>query len=505
MDNGEKKGKAIGIDLGTTWSAMAWVEAESPEIIPNSEGQRTTPSVVAFEEGALMVGELARRQAVANPDWTVRSIKRHMGDKDFLKRINGSEYKPQEISAFILKKLKKDAESFFGQDVTQAVITVPAYFNAIQKEATREAGEIAGLEVLRIIDEPTAAAVAYGHGKEHEKLKKLLVFDFGGGTFDVSILKVVEGVISVAATSGDNFLGGDDLDKAITEHLAAAFEKENGAGILEGGAEAAQRLRDAAEEAKWHLSTKEKTRVSIPYLVPEKALNLNVSITRAEFEGLIGDLIKRTREPIFEALKEAGMEPADIDVILLVGGSTRIPRVKSFVAEIFGKSPSQEIHPDECVALGAAILADRLSKGAPTQLGGMRNTRSLGVELHDGSFAPIIKKGKVLPARARDTFTTVDDNQPSIRFPIYQGESATAAENDHLDELFIEGVREAPKGVPRIEVTFVMSEEGTVEATAKDLDTGVEADKVTFQGSTMSAGEISEAAARVEQMAEKME
>ena len=487
-------GRTIGIDLGTTNSCMAFVDVDGkPAIIPNAEGERTTPSVVAFEDDAVLVGTIAKQQAVINPERTIASIKRHMGDEQFVLTINSVDFRPQEISALILKKLKQDASTFLGEEVTDAVVTVPAYFDSIQKAATKEAGQIAGLNVQRVLDEPTAAAVAYGIN-ETEK-QTLLVYDLGGGTFDVSLLKLREGRFSVVTTAGDNKLGGDDFDERIMGYLADEFKKAHGGDLASLGPKTEQRLREAAEEAKKQWSARERTRVTIPFIVPEKALSLDVSVTRQAFEAITDDLIRRTQEPVVEALQSAKMEPTAIDVVLLAGGATRMTRVRAFVEKIMQRAATQKVNPDECVALGAAIAADRGTRGVT-----FKASRSLGVEIAGGAFSRVIGKGATLPTMAEEEYTTAKDNQTTIHFPIYQGEDPVADKNTLLGEVRIDGIKPGPKGEAQINVRFEMTAEGILIAAARDIasDRNVSAQ---IEGALMSSGEIAEAKDKVEALA----
>lgn len=487
-------GRTIGIDLGTTNSCMAFVDVDGkPAIIPNAEGERTTPSVVAFEDDSVLVGKIAKQQAVINPERTIASIKRHMGDERFMLTINGVDFRPQEIAALVLKKLKQDASTFLGEEVTDAVVTVPAYFDSIQKAATKEAGQIAGLNVQRVLDEPTAAAMAYGIN-ETEK-QTLLVYDLGGGTFDVSLLKLREGRFSVVTTCGDNKLGGDDFDERVMGYLADEFKKAHGVALASLGPKTEQRLREAAEEAKKQLSLRDRTRVTIPFIVPEKALSLDVSVTRQAFDAITDDLIRRTQEPVVEALKTAKMEPTAIDVVLLAGGATRMTRVHAFVEKIMQKVATQKVNPDECVALGAAIAADRGTRGVT-----FKASRSLGVEIAGGAFSRVVAKGATLPTMAEEEYTTAKDDQTVIHFPVYQGEDAVAEKNTLLGEMRIDGIKPGPKGEAQINVRFEMTAEGILIATARDVATDKNV-SAQIEGALMSSGEIEEARDKVEALA----
>lgn len=490
--------RTIGIDLGTTNSAMASMDIDGrAELITNAEGDRITPSVVAFDGDSVLVGKLAKQQAAANPDNTVFSIKRHMGDPLYKVRVAGKEYRPQEISALILRKLVRDAEAFLGEDLSEVVITVPAYFNSAQKAATKEAGEIAGLKVERILDEPTAAAMAYGMENREDEI--LLVFDFGGGTLDVSVLRIVAGHFSVIATSGDNHLGGNDFDERIVNYLADSFFQKYSVDLRELGPVVSQRLYEAAEEAKRQLSSRERTRVSIPFIVPDRALSLDVSITRQDFEALTDDLVRRTEQPVRDALEEARLHSRQIDTILLSGGSSRIPRIRSFLTQLFGKRPESRVNPDECVALGAAIAAEQGTRAVT-----FRVSRSIGVEVVGGGFSPILRKGATLPTAAEDVFTTAHDQQRAIHFPIYQGEAAMAKENELLGEIRVDGLSPGPAGKPQVVVTFEMDTEGLLHCTAIDRSTNKKVE-ATLRGAVMTDEEKATATAASEELAEKME
>jgi molecular chaperone DnaK len=479
-------GKIIGIDLGTTTSLMAFMEKDKPVIIPNNLGERLTPSVVCFtKSGELLIGKKARKAAIMNIDRTIFSIKRHMGT-DYRVSIDDKQYTPQEISSIILQKLKHDAEEFFGETVDQAVITVPAYFTDRQRQATKDAGEIAGFKVRRIIDEPTAAALAYGLDKQEDQT--LLVFDFGGGTFDVSIIEVMSGVFQVLAIKGDNHLGGDDFDQRIVEYLVEEFKKKEGIDLT-SDSNAMFRLREAAEEAKIELSEVLETEIILDAIAmtSKGPLTLAITITRSKFEQLVFDLIERTAQPTKEAVEDAGLEMKDIDRVLLVGGTTRIPAVQRIVKEITKKEPSKDIHPEEVVALGAAVQSIVLSP-LEGDIEGTFATRygkeppvvvhvtpfSLGVGLINDQFGVIIERNSTYPTEAKDVFTTTRDFQEAISFPLYEGESSIASENTFLDMLRIEGITPAPRGVPRIEVNFKINPDRILEVSAIDLATGKE-------------------------------
>lgn len=474
-----KKEFVVGIDLGTTNSVIAWMKPDgSVEVIPNAEGSRTTPSIVSFtKSGEILVGEPAKRQLILNSDRTIKSIKRKMGS-DYKVRIDDKEYTPQEISAYILKKLKKDAEEYLGGEIKKAVITCPAYFNDAQRQATKEAGIIAGLEVLRIINEPTAAALAYGLDKM-EGERKVLVYDLGGGTFDVSILEIGGGVIQVIATSGNNHLGGDDFDQRIIDYLAEEFKKQYGID-LRNDKQALQRLRDAAEKAKIELSSKLETDISLPYITAtaEGPLHLEMKLTRAMFESLTRDLVEKTREPIERALNDAKLKPQDIDEIILVGGMTRVPMVQKFIKDIFGKDPNKNVNPDEAVAIGAAIQAAILggTEGAKDKDVVLVDVTplTLGVEVKGGLLEPIIPRNTTIPVKKSKIFTTAEDGQTSVEVRVYQGERAMARDNIFLGSFQLVGIPPAPRGVPQIEVTFDIDSDGIVHVSARDLGTGKE-------------------------------
>lgn len=496
-------GKIIGIDLGTTNSCVAVMEGGEPVVITNAEGNRTTPSVVAFtKDGERLVGEVAKRQAVTNPDRTIISIKRHMG-KDYKKVIDGKEYTPQEISAMILQKIKADAESYLGETITDAVITVPAYFTDSQRQATKDAGRIAGLNVKRIINEPTAAALAYGLDKA-EGHQKIMVFDLGGGTFDVSILDVGDGVFEVLATRGNNNLGGDDFDQAIIDYVAEEFKKEHGIDLRENSM-ALQRLKEAAEKAKKELSTTMTTNINLPFVTATAAgpLHLNMDLTRAKFNELTEHLVEKTMEPVKLALEDAGLKASDIDKVLLVGGSTRIPAVQEAVKRLTGKTPQKDINPDECVAIGAAIQGGVLSGEVKDLLLLDVTPLSLGIETLGGVTTKIIERNTTIPTRKSQIFSTAADNQTSVEIHVVQGERQFAKDNTTLGRFILDGIPPAPRGVPQIEVTFDIDANGIVNVSAKDLGTGRE-QKITITSSTnLTEEEIQEKIKEAERYAEE--
>ncbi|WP_448376893.1 molecular chaperone DnaK [Fervidobacterium sp.] len=490
-----KKEYVVGIDLGTTNSVIAWMKPDGAiEVIPNAEGNRTTPSIVSFTKtGEILVGEPAKRQLILNSERTIKSIKRKMGS-DYKVRIDDKEYTPQEISAYVLKKLKKDAEEYLGGEIKKAVITCPAYFNDAQRQATKEAGIIAGLEVLRIINEPTAAALAYGLDKM-EGERKVLVYDLGGGTFDVSILEIGGGVIQVVATSGNNHLGGDDFDQRIIDYLADEFKKQYGVD-LRSDKQALQRLRDAAEKAKIELSSKLETDISLPYITAtaEGPLHLEMRLTRAMFESLTRDLVEKTREPIERALNDAKLSPQDIDEIILVGGMTRVPMVQKFIKDIFGKDPNKNVNPDEAVAVGAAIQAAILAgtEGAKDKDVVLVDVTplTLGVEVKGGLLEPVIPRNTTIPVKKSKVFTTAEDGQTSVEVRVYQGERAMARDNIFLGSFQLVGIPPAPRGVPQIEVTFDIDSDGIVHVSAKDLGTGKEQSMVVTGRQQLSSDQI---------------
>lgn len=474
--------KVIGIDLGTTNSCVAVLEGGEPVVIANAEGNRTTPSVVSIKaDGEILVGELAKRQAITNPDRTVISIKRHMGTNHKV-TINDKSYTPQEISAMILQKLKKDAEAYLGQKVDKAVITVPAYFNDSQRQATKDAGRIAGLEVLRIVNEPTAAALAYGLDKEEDQT--ILVFDLGGGTFDVSILEMGDGFFEVKATSGDNHLGGDDFDQVIIDYLIAEFKKDTGID-LSNDKMALQRLKDAAEKAKKDLSSVLTTQISLPFITADATgpKHLEVNLTRAKFEELSHHLVERTLGPTRRALEDAGLTPNDIDKVILVGGSTRIPAVQEAIKKLIGKEPYKGVNPDEVVALGAAVQAGVLTGDVKDVVLLDVTPLSLGIETAGGVFTKMIERNTTIPTSKSQIFSTFADNQTSVEINVLQGERPMAADNKSLGRFILGDIPPAPRGVPQIEVTFDIDANGIVHVSAKDLGTGKQ-QRITIQSSS---------------------
>ncbi|QCC52714.1 molecular chaperone DnaK [Halapricum salinum] len=496
--------KILGIDLGTTNSAFAVMEGADPEIIVNSEGDRTTPSVVAFDDGERLVGKPAKNQAVKNPDETIASIKRHMGEDDYTVELDGEEYTPEQVSAMILQKIKHDAEEYLGDEIEKAVITVPAYFNDRQRQATKDAGEIAGFEVERIINEPTAASMAYGLDDDSDQT--VLVYDLGGGTFDVSILDLGGGVYEVVATNGDNDLGGDDWDEAIIDWLAEEFENDHGIDLTQDR-QALQRMKDAAEEAKIELSSRKETEINLPFITAtdDGPVHLEQSLTRATFESLTEDLVDRTVGPTEQALSDAGYDKSDIDEVLLVGGSTRMPQVQEKVEDLTGKEPKKNVNPDEAVALGAAIQGGVLSGDVDDIVLLDVTPLSLGVEVKGGLFERLIEKNTTIPTEESKIFTTAAANQTQVQIRVFQGEREIAAENELLGEFTLAGIPPAPAGTPQIEVTFSIDENGIVNVSAEDKGSGNKEDITIEGGAGLSDDQIEEMQEEAEKHAEEDE